>query len=69
MTTPAPYNRDTLAGIRVAACNEVSIEEHAAKLGWPVSQLRSVCQRNCIDMRSVPGSEARLKKAPTEGAL
>lgn len=55
MTMPAPYNRDTLQGIREAARNDVSLEEHAVRLGWPVSQLRSVCQRNCIAMRSVPG--------------
>ena len=61
MTMPAPYNRDTLQGIREAARNEASLEEHAARLGWPVSQLRSVCQRNCIEMRSVPG---KTKAAP-----
>jgi DNA-binding response OmpR family regulator len=50
MIAPAPYNRDTLAAIRTAARNGMTIEQYAPRLGWSTGQLRNICQRNCIEM-------------------
>lgn len=48
--TPAPYNRDTLEGIREAARRNITLEHYAGVIGWSVSQLDSVCRRNMIKM-------------------
>lgn len=56
MISPAPYNRDTLKGILAAASHGETLEQHAARLGWTVSQLGSICANNNIKMKSVPGS-------------
>lgn len=64
MTQPAPYNRDTLAGIRAAARENVPLETYAHKLGWTAGMLRNVCRQNCIDMS--PGPAAGAAVAPVK---